>query len=463
LSKLYEPKDSVLHQKLKQFTVAATSLLKNRFDEGKVVPVVSRYQFRISNGKFVGEKSFAYPLFETFIASHQEELTELTEFRSCLEYCKESEIFQKHLSQLGGAKDYYKENIEQYLKSEYLFVVLSKLLHSVGGIKFDETEFDKLYCQIESYLNSPFMHLLALVPLENFEFVGKEIVLEEDTKISAIENSELDVLINFQVINADMASLPLPPCALKTNFIAEKDNQINYQIPFEKIQNVLRIFRIFKKGALWYEHIYCIPLSWEPSRPLSIFFSQSTRGSKYFLEEKEGKDLLQIWKNLENIKPENRFVEIAIERFDKAALRQKAEDKLTDYIAALEALFLGSDEKAELEYRLALRVATFVGGSAKERICIRRILKSAYAQRSCIVHGKKLKTTQIDGKRYSIDDLAVYLEDYTRKSLQKFLTITTQRISHEKLLDELDDAILAFNKKSFDFKYTTREDTKEVQ
>jgi len=447
---------------VKDFTIAAIRLLKNRFDEGKVVPVISRYQFSIFNGKFVREKRFAYPLFETFIASYQEELTELTEFGSCIEYCKESGIFQKHLSQLGDAKGYQKENIELYFKNEYLFVLLSKLLHSVGGIKFDESEFDKLHYQIESYLDSRFMHLLALVPLQNFELVGKEIVLEGDTKISAIESSELNILINFKIINAEMVSLLLPSYALKTDFMAEKDTQIDYQIPFGKIQRVIRIFRMLKKGALWYDYVYCIPLTWEPTKPLSIFFSQSTRGPKYTLEEEEEKNLLRVWKNLNNIKPENRFVEIAVERFDHAALRQRAEDKLTDYITALEALFLGADEKAELEYRLALRLATFIGDSAQERIRIRRILKSAYAQRSCLVHGKKLKTIQIYGQKYSIDDLAVHLEDYARKSLQKFIQISAQRINQEELLDKLDDAILAFAARSFAFESKTPEKAEEM-
>jgi len=435
---------------MKDFTIVAIDILKNRFDEGKVVPVVSRYKFHISNGKFIREKRFSHPLFETFIALHQDELTELTEFRSCIDYCTKSAIFQKHLSQLVDTKDVSKENIELYLKNEYFFLLLSKLFHSAGGIKYDETEFDKLYYQIESHFASPFMRFLALVPLKNFEFTGRDIAFAEYIKISSIDSSELNTLINFGLVDVEMVSLHLPPHALKAHFMAEKGMPIDSQIPDRKLQEAIRTLRILKRGTLWYDHIYCIPLSWEPTKPLSILLNQSASGPRYTLEEGERKRLLQIWKNLNDLTRENRFFEIAVERFDYAALRRRAEDKLTDYIAALEALFLGANEKAELEYRLALRLATLIGGSGQERVHIRRILKIAYAQRSSIVHGKKLKMVQINGRKYSTEDLAVALEDYTRKSLKRFIQLATQKINQEELLDKLDDAILDFaNKKSF--------------
>jgi len=414
----------------------------------------------------VREKRFTYPLFKAFIESHQDELVELPEFRNCIKCCKESEILQKHLSHLGDMKDYQKEDIESYFKNEYLFLLLSKLLHSVGGIKFDDSEFDKLYCQIESYLDSRFMRLFALVPLCNFELLGKELFFEEDAKIAAVDSSELDTLIDFKIINAERTSLSIPPYALKIHFTAEKDTQVDRQIPFERIQKVICTLRIFKKGVFWYDNIYCFPLTWEPTRPFSrlLFMlpSQHSYGPKYVLEEEEKNNLMQIWKNFNDINRENRFVKIAIEKFDQAALRQRTEDRLVDYITALEALFLGTDEKGELEYRLALRLATSIGNSAQERVRIRHVLKNAYKQRSSIVHGKKLKPIQIEGKKYSLEDLATHLEDSTRKSLQKFLLIAAQKINHEKLLNDIDEYMLRFCERSF-FKETTQEETYEMR
>jgi len=454
ITNLPEPtkvEDRLLYQKMKDFTTASINVLKSLFDEGKVVPVVSRHKFRISGGKFIREKSLSHPSFETFITLHQGELAELTEFRSCIEYCRESTIFREHLSQMMDTKDTSEENIALYLKNEYLFMLLSKLLHSVGGIKYDENEFDKLYLEIESHLASRFVRFLAIAPLKNFECAGREISFAEDIKISPIDSSELNTLINFDLVDAEMVVLHFPPHALKTHFIAEKGIPIDSQIPDGKLQEAIRALRILKKGTLWYDHIYCIPLSWEPPKPLTIFLNRSASGPRYTLEEGEGKRLLQIWKNLNDMKRENRFIEIAVERFDYATLRRRPEDKLTDYIVALEALFLGANEKAELEYRLALRLATLIGESGQERVHIRRILKSAYAQRSSIVHGKKLKIAQINGRKYSTEDLAVALEDYTRKSLQRFIPLATQKINQEELLDRLDDAILDFANKFFTF------------
>lgn len=444
----------MLYQKMKDFTVAAVNLLNDLFKNGKMIPVVNRYQFYISNGKFMRGKRYLYPLFERFVFANQDLLMELSEFKKCMEYCRQSEIFQKHLFRLSGLMEFSKENVESYLENEFLFLLLAKLLHSVEGLRYDEDEFDKLYCQIESYLESQFMHLAALVPIKNFELKGQEVILDEDAKVSSIESQELNLLIGSGNLNLEIIDT-VPPYALKINFFAEKGLQVEYQIPFKKIQKVFCTFRMFKKGALGFDHIYCIPLSWEPTKPLSFFINQSAQGSKYILEEKEGTILLQIWKNFNDLKTENRFIEIAIEKFDNAVFRQRAEDKLVDYISAIEALFLGADEKAELEYRLALRIATFIGESSNERVFIRNILKAAYAQRSCIVHGKKLKITQINGKRYSIEDLSVHLEDYTRRSLQKFIEMAARKINHEELLDRLDDALLKFPRTPFSFEYSS--------
>jgi len=430
---------------MKEFVIVAVNLLNSLFKEGKTIPVTSRYQSYISNGKFVRGKRFLHPLFDVFILANHDLLTELNEFKNCINYCKQSETFQKHLLQLNSSIRDSKESIETYLKNEYLFPILAKLLHSVGGLSYDKDAFDALYYQMELHLDSKFMHLIALVPIKNFELLGKEeVVFDETAKVSVIENRELNLLIDSGNVNLEMIET-LPPYALKIDFWAEKSSPIEHQIPSKEIQNVFRAFRISKKGALWFDHIYCIPLSWEPTRSLSIFLNQIAQGFKYVLAQGEENNLLLIWKNLNDIKPENRYIEIAAEKFDYATFRQRTEDKLVDYISALEALLLGADEKAELEYRLALRLATLIGESADEKVFIRHILKAAYAQRSCIVHGKKLKLTQIDGQKHSIEDLTAYLENYTRRALQIFIKMTTQKITQEEFLDRLDDALLKFS------------------
>lgn len=175
---------------------------------------------------------------------------------------------------------------------------------------------------------------------------------------------------------------------------------------------------------------------------MRILINPTNFGPTYFLDNNSVSTVVQIWKNLNSIGSQDKFIETAIERFNFAFSRKRTEDKLTDFITSLEALLLSADEKSELEYRLSLRLASLIGVNANEKTLVRKILKSAYIQRSCIVHGKKVKIAQVDGKKYSTEDLSVLMEDYTRKTVRIFMTLINKGVNQEDFLDKLDDGIL---------------------
>jgi len=267
---------------------------------------------------------------------------------------------------------------------------------------------------------------------------------EEKLKVSPIDSHRLTRLINSGLVDINTVGRPFPSHALEMSFVVEKGTQIDSQVPFSRFQEVLRAMRVFKRGVVRYDHVHCFPLSWEPTKPLSIFLSQPVSpGPEYILDQGEEEELIRIYREIKNLDhKKGRFVEIAIERFDCATQRLRIEDRLTDYVTTLEALLLGGDEKAELGYRLSLRLATLLGETGNQRIRIRQIFSKAYAQRSKIVHGKKLKPMEIRGKKYSTEDLVFHLENYARNALRTFLSLTTKKASHEELLDKLDDAII---------------------
>lgn len=84
-----------------------------------------------------------------------------------------------------------------------------------------------------------------------------------------------------------------------------------------------------------------------------------------------------------------RSAEVALRRFDLAYQRRHSEDRLIDYWVALEALI--SEGQQELTYKMAMRIAHFLGKSANDRVALYEGLKKAYGVRSAVVHGRGSK------------------------------------------------------------------------
>ena len=105
------------------------------------------------------------------------------------------------------------------------------------------------------------------------------------------------------------------------------------------------------------------------------------------------------------------LIRTALNRFAYAYERARPEDKLVDHWIALESLFLGRDERLELSYKAALRMARFLGSSAGEREEIFRKIKKSYSVRSDIVHGKPPPD--------DIAERAAFTEEQLRRALRQ--------------------------------------------
>jgi len=140
--------------------------------------------------------------------------------------------------------------------------------------------------------------------------------------------------------------------------------------------------------------------------------------------------MFSFWKEFEEMyPPTKKFLETAINRFNSAMEKASFEDRLIDFIIALEALFL--KEPLELEYRLSIRIASFLGKTKDERNKIFQLIRRAYKTRSAIVHGGiKLKKKG----EFSGDELSS-LEEIVRRSI---MIIIKNRKEKEYLLREIN-------------------------
>ena len=172
-------------------------------------------------------------------------------------------------------------------------------------------------------------------------------------------------------------------------------------------------------------------------------------GTEYSLDESESAPLIALYDLLK--KGRTRYVEplrVAIGRFNQSYNRRKAEDKLVDFVIALESSLL-SGLSDELSYRLGLRGAILLA-ETEDPVYTAAFLQAVYEIRSKIVHEgrglfelvsslKKLKkiAPQID-----IGQIPQICEDMVRKILKKYLALLSSGRQLSEINADLDNQIL---------------------
>jgi Apea-like HEPN len=126
-------------------------------------------------------------------------------------------------------------------------------------------------------------------------------------------------------------------------------------------------------------------------------------------------DAAALWPKLQGY-PDVQVAGLAIRRFNDAATRERAEDRLIDYWIALESLFT-PDKSTELKFRAALRIGAYVGATPDERVEIYKFICISYDRRSQVVHGTEKKKP-----KQSIEDIAARTGEYLRRALRQVLT-----------------------------------------
>ena len=130
-------------------------------------------------------------------------------------------------------------------------------------------------------------------------------------------------------------------------------------------------------------------------------------------------------------------------RFNFSYERVAPEDKLIDYLIGFEALLLRRDERQELEYRLALRGAFLLGTDMEERKKIFFHLKTAYRERSNIVHGGSVKkVVSMGDSNIQFGEFVYRVGEYLRAAIRKFLKLCEEQ-NESLVIKSLDEKIVA--------------------
>lgn len=150
--------------------------------------------------------------------------------------------------------------------------------------------------------------------------------------------------------------------------------------------------------------------------------------------------LLATWHSIRTARVRNdTATQRALRRFRYAIERQRSDDRILDFVIALEAILLANLEGAELSYRFALRAAWLLAQDVEQRGATFNAYRAAYNVRSKIAHGAALsaKDLRINGKTVTEEEFANHVESLAREALLKSLELPTDdngAVGWEKLV-----------------------------
>lgn len=140
---------------------------------------------------------------------------------------------------------------------------------------------------------------------------------------------------------------------------------------------------------------------------------------------------------LQQALPQNHLT-IALRRYSDALLKpDPPESRLTFAIMGLEALYLKSDERAELSLRLSQRTGMCLCAFNFRPLEVAKNVLRAYDTRSSYVHGGVLEASELPSIQKCLDQIL----DYLRVSLIVFLQMD-EKENKERLLNVLHNSML---------------------
>ena len=227
-----------------------------------------------------------------------------------------------------------------------------------------------------------------------------------DTRIQRLESTEIK---NFKIEKFKHAlfGLNLPEWKLVTAIETSSENKIKEESKI-KIDNFIRSFRLVNPGGIEIRLVSRIDNQIE--KFIDATHLRTFEEGKYEFRENDLKNLKNINSQVTQIN--NTRILNALERFNLSYHDFRFEDKMIDYIIALECLF--SDGSGEIAFKLAYRSARLLEFKNHSPSEVFAYMKKAYDHRSKCVHGSKNKFKSENNKR----TFSKQLQKYTREILK---------------------------------------------
>lgn len=389
--------------------------------------------------------------YEEFIYKNEKQICSTKSFELLNSFISEQEsiklFFQDFHKKHSGNKT---KNVEEDTQ-ELILVFLVNYLEKNMKFNFTQKTFDDVFKDFFEFLNNKIHSIDYFTPLYNFEsnkdtFHFGNILLRRITEYEFKIVSRLGIgpgQINS--INPDYVNLQfiLEITIPRKNNSNEEDTEARNQ--FSKLSQAMKL--LFSGdviiGASYRNYSNSWSRIWryingnEPD-----FFSNN----RLNLTPKSYKDLCSFYENFKKIdltKKEFKFLKMSVQRFESATLKKQVEDKIVDFMISLESLYTSGP--GETRMKMANRISALLGDSDDEKETLWHFINSAYNIRSGIVHGDGIRSKEIMGKEFSLEEISSRLEEITRISIRRILSLIKfyegNRIN-EKIVDEIDVGLI---------------------
>ena len=349
---------------------------------------------------------------------------------------------------------------------------LIEVLDEADG-QYQDAVFDRLYKRMEAFFYEDQLQLRILAPLGGFTMQDGAIDLGDRLRIVRLTQEDTDEMARAWNFSASRLLYSKPWLAKRRwgfELYLEMDKRVDVAGPEpreealeemwmfvanERFNQACSALRVCRRGDVWHDLMLGTLTSWHPSgRPLiGGSWNLSRLGwEEYTLTEADAAKFVKLWKRWG--KAEHwQDLEVAVRRFSMGCERSSAEDRLIDYVIALEALLLPDEKIGEYRYRLSLRGAALLGKDPLDRAAVKRNLAEAYDCRSSIVHGSKEKPETVSwrkkpesGEKLATDEVAFrdfvdYVSDYLRDLIEKLRRRVEEKNLVRVLQEDIDDDI----------------------
>ncbi len=351
-----------------------------------------------------------------------------------------------HLDQLVGTSESRRRiDVESLLRS----MVLRVVDRETG--EFSQERFNAATGSLEACFYRDTLTFRFLATLHGFSMPRDQLVLDDCAIVRIPKEQRERILSEAAMFGLDPFSGPsfgIPEFGLEFHMDvpkligSEEAGPAATSIVQERFDEICSTLRLYKAGFVGFEQIRAEGTPWVMGG--GTITKGGTRrypmAEGYSLSDEEVNGFEEFFAQYK--RAANRTqpgVAMAVRRLNFVYERQRVEDKLVDYCIAFETLLL--QEKAELEHRLALRVARLLGRSPDEHEQIYLQVRAAYGTRSDIVHGEQLKPdVKVGTVRVPFNEFVKTVEDLLRSSIRRVL-LDYSTMTEKQMLKAIDRLI----------------------
>jgi hypothetical protein len=311
-----------------------------------------------------------------------------------------------------------------------------------AGVTFDDQVFDQVFEETVADVEAPGVETeINLCPVAGLKMTGAPLELSPGIRLRPLEAEDIEPWLNsswhFFGQRPEVGDFLRAQCAIEVTHHREPghysmENVVNLMKLKDDpearvIANALGALRLLTNASLSIAFIQRAQRSLLRHR-LEISYPQTPRPSKFLqrsvIDEAAGAELVELWGRMRAGAVAGE-VDLPFRRWSGAADRLDDADRLIDYWVGLEALF-SPDSTQEVKFRVALRIAAYLGESPDACEAIYQEMRHSYDWRSTVVHGGKLKEQKKLDKRGTLQAVTAKTRAYLRQAILKLLTSDQQ-------------------------------------